>query len=54
LRACRRLRSELLIVQIVRDRLDSLLPQPLASVESRETYERARIRALIPELRGES
>ena len=44
--------SQALIVQIVRDRLDSLLPEPLETVQSREAHERARMRARIPELRG--
>jgi hypothetical protein len=39
--------SQLLIVQIVRDRLDELLPAPLADFAAAETAERARLRALL-------
>ena len=37
--------SQLLIVQIVRDRLDELLPAPLADFAAAETAERERVRA---------
>ena len=39
--------SQLLIVQIVRDRLDKLLPTPLADFAAAETAERERLRALL-------
>jgi hypothetical protein len=39
--------SQRLIVQIVRDRLDVLLSQPLASVQVREEAERERLRRLL-------
>jgi hypothetical protein len=39
--------SQLLIVQIVRNRLDELLPAPLADYAATETLERERVRALL-------
>jgi hypothetical protein len=39
--------SQRLIVQIVRDRLDALLPVPLEAVRVRESQERERLRALL-------
>lgn len=39
--------SQKLIVQIVRDRLDILLPQPLAKLKAQEDVERAHCRALL-------
>jgi hypothetical protein len=39
--------SQLLIVQIVRDRLDELLPAPLADFAAAEATERERLRALL-------
>jgi hypothetical protein len=39
--------SQRLIVQIVRDRLDALLPEPQEAVRSREAAEQARLRARL-------
>ena len=39
--------SQRLIVQIVRDRLDALLPEPLERFLAREEKERVRVRALL-------
>ena len=39
--------SQLMIVRIVRNRLDQLLPAPLASFAAAEAVERARLRALL-------
>ena len=39
--------SQQVIVQIVRDRLTALLPEPLAFVQEREEAERVRLRRLL-------
>jgi hypothetical protein len=39
--------SQQLIVQIVRDRLDALLPEPLEAVRVREEAERERLNELL-------
>jgi hypothetical protein len=39
--------SQRLIVQIVRDRLDALLPEPLEQFRAREAKERAHLRAML-------
>jgi hypothetical protein len=39
--------SQSIIVEIVRDRLDQLLPEPLQSVHEREVRQRAKIRRLL-------
>jgi hypothetical protein len=39
--------SQIVIVEIVRNRLNELLPQPLADVHEREASERERLRRML-------
>ena len=46
--------SQSVIVQIVRDRLDALLPEPLEDVQEREEAERERLRRILRRARCRS